>query len=79
MTNKSMDTSPPMNKQSLTEHLADLRSCLIYSLAAVAMGFGVAYAYIQPIADWFFRPLVRVLPKGKSLIFISYQEGFFFI
>jgi len=79
MTNKSMDTSPPMNKQSLTEHLAELRSCLIYSLAAVAVGFGVAYTYIQPIADWFFRPLVRVLPKGKSLIFISYQEGFFFI
>ncbi|MCI5139426.1 MAG: preprotein translocase, partial [Candidatus Electrothrix sp. AR1] len=33
---------------------------------------------IQPIADWFFQPLIRVLPADKSLIFISYQEGFFF-
>ncbi len=79
MTDTSMDNNPAMDKQSLTEHLTDLRSCLIYSLAAVAIGFGIAYAYIQPLADWFFRPLVQVLPKGKSLIFISYQEGFFFI
>jgi len=43
------------------------------------LGSGSAYAYIRPIADWFFRPLVKVLPEGKSLIFISYQEGFFFI
>ncbi len=77
--NNSMDEASAMDKQSLTEHLAELRSCLIYSLVAVAVGFAIAYAYIQPIADWFFRPLIHVLPKGKSLIFISYQEGFFFI
>jgi len=74
-----MDKKNQMDKQSLTEHLSELRSCLIYSLIAVAVGFAGAYAYIQPIADWFFLPLVRVLPKGKNLIFISYQEGFFFI
>jgi len=74
-----MDSSSTLHKQPLTEHLAELRSCLIVSLIAVAVGFGIAYAYIRPIADWFFRPLVQVLPKGKGLIFISYQEGFFFI
>jgi len=42
-------------------------------------GFAVAYGFIRPISDWFFRPLVQVLPEGKSLVFISYQEGFFFI
>ncbi|MCI5211978.1 MAG: twin-arginine translocase subunit TatC [Candidatus Electrothrix sp. ATG2] len=30
------------------------------------------------MADWFFQPLIEVLPANKSLIFISYQEGFFF-
>lgn len=74
-----MDTSNPLDKQSLTEHLAELRSCLILSMAAVAAGFAAAYGFIRPLADWFFRPLLRVLPGEKTLIFISYQEGFFFI
>jgi len=67
------------DKQSLTEHLRELRSCLLISFAAVACGFGLAYAFIRPITDWFFKPLVGVLPANKSLIFTSYQEGFFFI
>lgn len=67
------------DKQSLTEHLRELRSCLLISLGAVACGFAAAYTFIRPIADWFFRPLVKVLPENKSLIFTSYQEGFFFI
>ncbi|GBE13780.1 sec-independent protein translocase protein TatC [bacterium BMS3Abin13] len=67
------------DKQTLTEHLRELRSCLIISLGMVAVGFAVAYNFIRPISDWFFRPLMEVLPAGKTLIFVSYQEGFFFI
>jgi len=68
-----------LDSQTLTEHLAELRSCLLITMAAVAGGFALAYYFIRPIADWFFRPLVQVLPEDKTLIFISYQEGFFFI
>lgn len=67
------------DKQTLTEHLRELRTCLIYSFAAVAAGFALAYSFIRPISDWFFRPLIKVLPDNKTLVFISYQEGFFFI
>ena len=74
-----METPEQSSKQPLTEHLAELRSCLIYSLIAVAIGFGFAYNYIQPISEWFFLPLTRVLPDNKGLIFTAYQEGFFFI
>ncbi len=74
-----MSTSESLDKQSLIEHLTELRSCLVISMAVVAAGFAVAYYFIRPIADWFFRPLVQVLPENKTLIFISYQEGFFFI
>jgi len=66
-------------KQMLTEHLADLRSCLIYSLIATGGGFAVSYSFIKEIGDWFFRPLFAVLPAETSLIFTSYQEAFFFI
>jgi Sec-independent protein secretion pathway component TatC len=66
-------------RQALTEHLRELRSCLIVSLIAICIGFCLSYAVIRPIGTWFFKPLTEVLPKGTSLIFTSYQEGFFFI
>jgi Sec-independent protein secretion pathway component TatC len=65
--------------QSLTDHLRDLRSCLIISLTAVVVGFAGAYNYVETIGVWFLKPLTDVLPQGSSLIFTSYQEGFFFI
>ena len=67
-----------MDDQSLTEHLRELRSCLIVSGIAVILGFGLSYSFIEKIGTWFFRPLISVLPDESSLIFTSYQEGFFF-
>nr|WP_319586372.1 twin-arginine translocase subunit TatC [uncultured Desulfobulbus sp.] len=74
-----MENQEQFDQQSLTEHLKELRSCLLITLGAVAAGFTAAYSFVQPLADWFLRPLIKVLPAGKSLIFTSYQEGFFFI
>lgn len=68
-----------LEKQQLTEHLTELRSCLIYSLIAAAGGFAVCYSFIQEIGTWFLQPLFDVLPDKTSLIFTSYQEAFFFI
>ena len=65
-------------KQMLTEHLTDLRSCLIYSFIAAGTGFVVSYAFIKDIGSWFLKPLFDVLPEQTSLIFTSYQEAFFF-
>ncbi len=74
-----MSTVEAFDDQSLTEHLRELRSCLIISFIAIAIGFGISYSFIKPIGTWFFNPLTEVLPEGTSLIFTSYQEGFFFI
>ncbi|HID68874.1 MAG TPA: preprotein translocase [Desulfobacterales bacterium] len=68
-----------LESQALTEHLRELRSCLIKSFLVIILGFAVSYAFIKPIGTWFFKPLIDVLPEGGSLIFTSYQEGFFFI
>jgi sec-independent protein translocase protein TatC len=65
--------------QVLTEHLADLRSCLIHSFIATGIGFAISYTFIKDVGNWFFKPLFDVLPDQTSLIFTSYQEAFFFI
>lgn len=65
--------------QTLSDHLRDLRSCLLISFAAILAGFAGSYGFVESIGVWFFKPLTDVLPKGSSLIFTSYQEGFFFI
>ena len=66
-------------KQMLTEHLTDLRSCLIRTFIAAGVGFVVSYAFVKDIGNWFFKPLYDVMPEDTSLIFTSYQEAFFFI
>ena len=68
-----------MKKQALTEHLRELRQCLVTVGIAVIAGFALAYYFIMDIGRWFLAPLYDVLPKGTSLIFVSYQEAFFFI
>ncbi len=62
---------------SLTEHLAELRTRLVRSAGAVAVGFCICYAFIKPIFDFLSLPLLQVLPPGTSLIFTSYPEAFF--
>lgn len=67
-----------MEKQGLADHLTDLRSALVRSLLAVIVCFSASYYYKEPIRDWLCRPLFNVLPEGSSLIYTSYQGGFFF-
>lgn len=73
------NTKEKFETQALTDHLRELRSCLIVAFAAVFVGFCAAYVVIQPIGSYFLKPLTEVLPEGSSVIFTSYQEGFFFI
>ena len=68
-----------MEQQGLSDHLRDLRCCLIISLAAVGVCFAFSYPFAKELGGWFFKPLFDVLPQESSLIFISYQEAFFFI
>lgn len=61
----------------LHEHLIELRQRLIYSFIALAVGFGVAYYFIDPIFDAVVMPLKKVLSKDSDVIFVAYSEGFF--
>ncbi len=61
----------------LTEHLRELRDCIIKSLVAVSIAAALSYWQIDRILNFIFKPLLRVLPKGQGIIFTAYQEAFF--
>ena len=73
-----MNEHAEFEQQPLTQHLADLRRCLIGILIATGIGFAVSYSFVEPLGDWLVEPLRKVLPEHSTLIFTSYQEGFFF-
>jgi len=74
MSSESVDQQAEL---TITEYLAELRTRLIRSAAAVAIGFCVCYAFIEPIFAALSRSLEEVVPPGTSLIFTSYPEAFF--
>jgi sec-independent protein translocase protein TatC len=64
-------------KLPLTTHLQELRKRLILSFIAVGAGFVFCYAFAESIFDILAAPLIKMMPNGGSLIFISVPEAFF--
>jgi sec-independent protein translocase protein TatC len=69
----------PMDEKKLplTSHLQELRKRLILSFIAVGIGFILCYTFADSIFNILAAPLMKVMPKGGSLIFISVAEAFF--
>ena len=51
---------------TLVEHLGELRARLIISLAALTVGFAVAYAFHGHLLDWLNRPLPEQFKKPAT-------------
>jgi sec-independent protein translocase protein TatC len=64
-------------KLPLTTHLQELRKRLILSFIAVGAGFVFCYAFAESIFDILAAPLIKMMPTGGSLVFISVAEAFF--
>ncbi len=62
-------------KMSFLDHLEELRRRLIISIAAVAVGFLAAFAFIDKIFAFIMAPLTRVIPGGK-FIYTEPTEAF---
>jgi sec-independent protein translocase protein TatC len=58
---------------TLVEHLTELRTRLVVSLAAVAIGFAVAFVFHVQIIEWLKRPL----PADKEIVTFGVTEPFF--
>ncbi len=63
-------------KMPLTAHLEELRKRLIISLAAMAVGFGVCYAFKEKLFALLARPLEAHLPEGSVMQYIGIPEAF---
>lgn len=62
---------------TFTEHLEDLRWCLLKSLGAVVVGFGLAYFFSDRIFAFMAAPLKQSLRAGENLIGTGVAEAFF--
>jgi sec-independent protein translocase protein TatC len=49
-------SDPPSEAMSFWDHLEELRSRLVRSLLAVAVGVGVAWSYREPLLGWLTHP-----------------------
>ena len=64
-------------KMSFLDHLDELRRRIIYSLISVAVGFGIAFFWLNDIFYFIFKPMQAMLPAGQKLISIEPGEQIF--
>ena len=64
-------------KMSFLDHLDELRTRLITSFVALAVGFLACWAFIAPIFDFIMEPLAAVLEEGVRMIYTNAPEYFF--
>ena len=60
------------------DHLEELRTRVIRSLAAIGVGMLVAFLFYDRIGDFVLGPTLRALPPGTALIYTRPGEGFSF-
>ncbi len=64
-------------KMSFLDHLDELRTRLMASFGALAVGFMLCFGFIDPIFDFIMEPLTDVLEEGGTLIYTDATEAFF--
>jgi sec-independent protein translocase protein TatC len=73
------EASIEASKAPLLDHLIELRRRLIYSLLALAVGFGICFYFAEPIYAFLTEPLAKALAgrPNNHLIYTAIYETFF--
>jgi sec-independent protein translocase protein TatC len=66
-------------KMSFLDHLDELRRRIIYSLLSVAVGFGIAFWWLDDIFSFIFKPMQAMLPAGQEMIYTDPGEQIFLL
>ncbi len=79
MSDPSMEDEVDLSRAPLVDHLIELRKRVIYSMIALALGFAVAFFFVQEIFDFLLVPYQKAAgPEGDyRVIGTSLQEFFF--
>lgn len=68
MTSNAKTSTDDTQEQPLVQHLLELRSCLLKSLAAVLIVFIALFAFANDIYEFVAAPLQKFLPENSSMI-----------
>ncbi|MEM7479958.1 MAG: twin-arginine translocase subunit TatC [Acidobacteriota bacterium] len=60
----------------LLDHLEELRRRLVYSLAALFVGFLACWSFVDHIFAFLAKPVERLLPEGTRLTFLGISDPF---
>lgn len=75
--------NPPLNEQDqklpFTQHLIELRKRLLWVFAAMALGTGICYLFVDQIYSFLVQPLADAMEQGSTnrLIYTGLTEAFF--
>ncbi|MGH7094154.1 MAG: twin-arginine translocase subunit TatC, partial [Stellaceae bacterium] len=79
MADTDQDEELEAGRMPLLEHLAELRTRLLWSLLAIIGAFLVAYQFKAPIYRFLAQPLANIMANqpGSKMIFTGLTEAFF--
>lgn len=73
-----MDSESYNKKQSVLEHLGDLRGVLLRCVVALVIGFFVCFYYVETLVSFLKAPLLSALPENqKQLYYFGLTEQFY--
>ena len=75
-TSRANAMTSKLREYEFSKHMVELRNRLMLSVLVIIVGFAVSFYYCDDIFIFLTKPLLRLYPHNKTMIFTSLTEGF---